>query len=236
MEVTTMWQFNDSGWGTSVQANESHADDPGLGFGHMLRVLDEIDYGILVINGQSQILQSNHLARHELLGGNVVASKSNFLVGRTSSLTEQIHQAVEHACRGQRRLLMLKVGDREMPVAFIPLSHPLESDSPSVLVLLSRQSTCDNLAVRMYARNKSLSPTEESVMLGLCRGLEVADIAKENGVAQSTVRSQIKSLREKTGCTSIRRLMQRINGLPPVVPALRIITPMQHNAAEFAHP
>lgn len=231
-----MWQFNDSGWGSSAQASEEHTDDPGLGFGHMLRVLDEIDYGILVINAQSQILQSNHLARHELLGGNVLASLANTLVGRNTALSEQIHHAVEHACRGQRRLLMLKVGDREMPVAFIPLSHPLETDNPSVLVLLARQSTCDNLAVRMYARNKNLSPTEESVMLGLCRGLEVTDIAKENGVAQSTVRSQIKSLREKTGCTSIRRLMQRINGLPPVVPALRIITPMQHNAAEFSHP
>jgi DNA-binding NarL/FixJ family response regulator len=105
-----------------------------------------------------------------------------------------------------------------------------------VLVLLSRQNACDNLAVRMYARAQHLSPSEEGVMISLCRGLEVADIARENGVAQSTVRSQVKSLREKTGCASIRRLIQRVNSLPPVVPALRIITPMPHNASEFAHP
>lgn len=231
-----MWQVNESGWGTSAGAGHTRHDSPGLGFGQMLRVLDEIDYGILVIDAHGEILQTNHLARHELLNGHLIASISNTLTGRNAALSEQIQQGVDHACRGQRKLMFLKLGDHELPVAFIPLSHPLETGSPSVLVLLSRQSACDNLAVRMYARSQRLSPSEEGVMIALCRGLEVADIAKENGVAQSTVRSQVKSLREKTGCGSIRRLIQRVNSLPPVVPALRIITPMAHNASEFAHP
>ena len=64
----------------------------------------------------------------------------------------------------------------------------------------------------------------------------LADIAAEHGVVQSTVRSQIKALREKTGCPSIRLMMQRVNSLPPVVPALRIVSPMHHNAMEFAQP
>ncbi|MCY1543259.1 hypothetical protein D9M68_790680 [compost metagenome] len=55
-------------------------------------------------------------------------------------------------------------------------------------------------------------------------------------MVQSTVRSQIKALREKTGCPSIRLMMQRVNSLPPVVPALRIVSPMPHNAMEFAQP
>mgnify|MGYP006213335243 CR=1 FL=1 len=105
-----------------------------------------------------------------------------------------------------------------------------------VLVLLSRQSACENLAVRMFARSQNLSPSEESVLMGLCRGLSIPEIAQENGVAQSTVRSQIKTLREKAGSPSIRRLLQRINSLPPVVPALRIVMPMPHNASESIHP
>ncbi|MNW14622.1 hypothetical protein D3C71_2128940 [compost metagenome] len=55
-------------------------------------------------------------------------------------------------------------------------------------------------------------------------------------MAESTVRSQIKTLREKADAPSIRRLLHRVNSLPPVVPALRIITPMPHNATEFSHP
>jgi DNA-binding CsgD family transcriptional regulator len=230
-----MWQVTESGWGIGAQAAQQRFEtiDPGLD--PLLRVIDEIDYGILVINAQGEILQVNHLARHELLTGHLMASVNNRLTGRSTALCEQIEQGLEHACRGQRKLVFLDGGRGDMPVVFVPLTHPLETDSPTVLVLLTRQSACDNLAVRMYARAQRLSPSEESVMIGLCRGLEVSDIARENGVAQSTVRSQVKSLREKTGCSSIRRLIHRIHSLPPVVPALRIVAPMRHNIADFAH-
>lgn len=202
----------------------------------LLRVMDEIDYGVLVIDGQGRLRHANHLARHEMASGRLIMCHGNVLLGIATEFTEQIQTALEHAMRGQRRLLLLNEGSKELSMAFIPLSHPLEADAPSVLVLLSRQNVCENLAVRMYARAQNLSPSEEAVMMALCRGLSIPDIAQDHGVAQSTVRSQIKALREKTGCSSIRKLLQRVNSLPPVVPALRIISPVSHNAMAFAQP
>lgn len=202
----------------------------GLEQSLLLRVMDEIDYGVLVIDAQGRLRHANHLARHEVASNRILMSHGGMLLGVTTELTEQIQLALEHALRGQRRLLLLKDQGRELSLAFIPLSHPLEADAPTVLVLLSRQSACDNLAVRMYARSQNLSPSEEAVMMALCRGLSIPDIAQEHGVAQSTVRSQIKALREKTGSASIRHLLQRINSLPPMVPALRVISPVSHNA------
>ena len=231
-----MWRVNESGWGIGAPTVQQQFETMDPALDQLLRVIDEIDYGILVINAQGEILQVNHLARHELLTGHCLASVNNRLTGRSTGLCEQIAQGLEHAYRGQRKLVFLDSHQGDMPVVFIPLIHPLGTESPTVLVLLTRQSACDNLAVRMYARAQRLSPSEESVMIGLCRGLEVSDIARENGVAQSTVRSQVKSLREKTGCSSIRRLIHRIHSLPPVVPALRIIAPMRHKVANFAHP
>ncbi|MCU0925079.1 MAG: LuxR C-terminal-related transcriptional regulator [Hydrogenophaga sp.] len=209
---------------------------PGLEQTLLLRVMDEIDYGVLVIDGQGRLRHTNHLARHEMASGRLIVSHGNVLLGTTTEFTGQIQAAMEQALRGQRKLLLLNKDDKELSMAFIPLSHPLESDAPCVLVLLSRQSACENLAVRMYARAQHLSPSEESVMMGLCRGLSIPDIAQDHGVAQSTVRSQIKALREKTGCSSIRKLLQRVNSLPPVVPALRIVSPVSHNAMAFAQP
>lgn len=231
-----MWQATDTVWNGGPNVGGGPGVRAGLGQQHLLRVFDEIDYGMLIIDAQGHILHANHLARHELANGRVIMSYGNSLLGSSAGFTSQIQQALESSFRGQRRLLMLTEGDKELSLAFTPLSHPLEADAPSVLVLLSRQSACDNLAVRMFARSLSLSPSEESVLLGLCRGLQIAEIAKQHGVAESTVRSQIKTLREKAGAPSIRRLLQRINSLPPVVPALRIITPMPHNATEFSHP
>ena len=222
---------------TTNQASAAVMQKPAMGFmpqglesSLLMRVMDEIDYGVLVIDQQCRLRHANHLARHELASQRLIMSQGGMLLGLHTELTEQIEHALEQALRGQRRLLLLKHQGHELSLAFVPLSHPLEADAPTVLVLLSRQSACDNLSVRMYARSQNLSPSEEAVMLALCRGLSISDIAKDHGVAQSTVRSQIKALREKTGCSSIRHLLQRINSLPPMVPALRIISPVSHNA------
>ncbi len=233
-----MWQATETAWGSDTEGtpDKSGLRPPPVSQQVLMRVFDEIDYGMLVINAQGRILHANHLARHELASGRMIMAYGNSLLGSNSGFTAQIQQAMEASFRGQRRLLLMSQGDRELSLAFTPLNHPLEADTPSVLVLLSRQSTCDNLAVRMFARSLNLSPSEEAVLMGLCRGLAIPDIARQHGVAQSTVRSQIKTLREKAGAPSIRRLLHRVNSLPPVVPALRIITPMPHNATEFSHP
>jgi len=230
-----MWQVNEVMWGNGGTGGRIDGGTPSVANAMLMRMLDEIDYGVLVIDERGRIQHTNHLARHELASARLVVSRGSGLLGTSSEHTALIQQGLELALKGQRKLVMLEEGEHELSLAFIPLSHPLESESPTVLVLMQRQSTSDNLAVRMFARSKGLSPSEESVMIGLCRGLGVPDIAREHGVAESTVRSQVKSLREKTGCCSIRKLMQRVNSLPPVVPALRIITPVTHNAVEFAH-
>ncbi len=215
---------------TSAPASAMGQPSQGLEAALLLRVMDEIDYGVLVIDEQGQLRHANHLARHELASRRVVMNQGGTLLGVRTELSEQIEHALQQALRGQRRLLLLKEHGHELSLAFVPLSHPLEADPPTVLVLLSRQSACDNLSIRMYARSQNLSPSEEAVMMALCRGLSIPEIAAEHGVAQSTVRSQIKALREKTGSASIRHLLQRINSLPPMVPALRIVSPVTHNA------
>lgn len=226
--------------GTARFSGSDDAFDLGtqhpLGRTHLLRALDEVDYGVLIIDAQGTILHANHLARHELASGRMLMSYGNSLLGSNAEFTSQLQNAMEAAFRGQRRLVLLNKGERELSLAFTPLSHPLEADTPTVLVMLSRQSACDNLAVRMFARTIGLSPSEEAVLMGLCRGLEIPEIAAEHGVAPSTIRSQIKTLREKAGSPSIRRLLQRINSLPPVVPALRIVMPMPHNSSDSIHP
>jgi len=202
---------------------------PGVDPVQLHRVLDEIDYGLMVADGRGYLRHVNHLARHELASGRTLVVRQGMLMGATIDITAQVQAGLEQALRGQRRLLLFARGCRELSVALVPLCSPLESGSPSVLILLSRQDTRDNLAVRLFARVQSLSPTEEAVLISLCSGMDVPDIARQNQVAESTVRSQIKALREKTGCTSIRQLLLRVNAVPPVVPALRVIASCPHD-------
>ena len=104
---------------------------------HLLRAIDEVDYGMLVIDARGTILHADHLARHELASGRMLVSYGNSLLGSSAEFTSQIQLAMESSFRGQRKLLMLVSGEKELSLAFTPLSHPLEADAPSVLVLLS---------------------------------------------------------------------------------------------------
>jgi len=224
----TLPHANDLQWNV-LGAAGAEADGASLTLNHLVRAFDEVDYGMIVLNPSGHILHSNHLARLELGRRQFLRACDGCLTSGEPEHHARIQSALEAALRGHRRLVLLQHGDRDLSLTFNPLAHPLEDANPCVLVMLSRQCSCDNLAVRMFARALALSPSEEGVMLALCRGLVISEIAQENGVAVSTVRSQIKTLREKAGAPSIRKLLQRINSLPPVVPALRIVTSVQQN-------
>ncbi len=59
------------------------------------------------------------------------------------------------------------------------------------------------------------------MLQALCDGLDPMQIARHNGVAVCTIRSQIGSLRAKTGAASIRELLSRVAALPSLGTALR---------------
>ncbi len=198
----------------------------------LLRVLDESDHGSIVVDCSARVLHANQVARREMDRREVIAQFDGVLVAHEDGATERMHGAVEMAQRGHRSLMMLKREARDLSVVFLPLSHPMESDDPLVLVQLSRQPPSDNLAITLFARHCELSPTEESVMVALCKGLEIPDIALTHRVAESTIRSQIKSIREKTGSHSIRQLLQRLNSLPPVAKVPKTGPVFPHNSPE----
>ena len=196
------------------------ADDLQPGF--VLRLLDEIDYGLVLVDAQGRIQHANHLARHELATGRLLFTGQNGAVmGCNALLGDQLMEAIRGAAKGRRRLLYLTHGEHCLPVAVIPLVNELEGPQASVMLVMARQRVGDNLALQMFAREHCLTPTEESVLRALCDGREVDEIAVQHGVAESTVRTQVRSLRSKTGAHGIRQLVQSVLALPPVVPALR---------------
>jgi DNA-binding CsgD family transcriptional regulator len=87
--------------------------------------------------------------------------------------------------------------------------------------VLGKRSVCEQLSVQGYARAVSLTPAETRVLELLCNGVQPTAIAVQQGVAVSTVRTQIGSIRAKTGANSIRELVRQVAVLPPLVGALR---------------
>lgn len=198
----------------------------------LTRMLDEIDYGMLLVSADAQVLYVNHAARHELDGNHPLQLLGHSLRAHRSQDMEPLYDALAAAQRGLRRLLTLGEGAARVSVSVVPL--PSADAEPgrdagagnggfgqTTLLVLGKRQMCAQLSVQGFARSVSLTPTESRVLELLCGGVRPTDIATRQGVAVSTVRTQIGSIRGKTGAASIRELVRQVALLPPLVGALR---------------
>lgn len=184
-------------------------------------VLDELDHGLLLVNQQGEMLHSNAAARHavqhtrhplELQGRQVHA--------RHAKDAEPLAHALAAAQLHGRRCL-LRMGEEPdlANVVVVPLNRQVSQ--AAVLLVLERPALCGELATQWFALRYGLTPAETEVLKCLGTGARPTEIAERQQVAISTVRTQIQSIRGKSGAQSIRELLHQLAVLPPLTSALR---------------
>jgi DNA-binding CsgD family transcriptional regulator len=194
--------------------------------------LDELDYGMVLLIDGLRILHVNDVARGELDADHPLQIAGGELHARNTRDGTQLHEAVTDAStRGFRRLLTIGEGAEEASVSVVPL-EAAGGGKRAVLLVLGKRSVCESLSVQGFARSHGLTSAETRVLLELCNGAPPAKVASKFGVAISTVRSQIGSMRQKTGSSSIRALVRQIAVLPPVKGVLRAAHGAQPGGAE----
>jgi DNA-binding CsgD family transcriptional regulator len=189
----------------------------GVAIGPLLAAaLDELDYGLALADAGARVLHLNHRAQRCLGEGALLMLRDDRIAARDAHDAGALGAALRDAAeRGLRRLLHLGRGDAGCSAAVVPVQ-------PGVAALmLGRSHLCEDLSLRGFARAHALSDAEARVLLALGRGQAPAEIAREHGVAMSTVRTQIGAIRGKTGAASIRDLLRMVAALPPIVGALR---------------
>jgi DNA-binding CsgD family transcriptional regulator len=184
--------------------------------------LDEIDYGMLLLDADAQLLHVNHAAHADLDREHPLQLLGRELRARHARDVAPLHAALDAALRrGLRRLLTLGPERDEVSLSVVPLGA-IEPDGRRVtLVMLGKRRVCGELAVQAFARSHHLTPGETRVLVALCEGLRPIAAAAQHGVAISTVRTQIGSIRAKTRTGSIRELVQKVAALPPLLGVLR---------------
>jgi DNA-binding CsgD family transcriptional regulator len=184
--------------------------------------LDEIDYGVLLLRDATTVAYANHSARAELDGDHPMQLAGNSLRARHARDATALREAITAATRrGMRRMLTLGLAPKQITVAVVPVTTSGPDEEPAALLVLEKRQVCGQLSLQGFARCHGLTSAETSVLQALCNGLDPMEIAQQNGVAVCTIRSQIGSLRAKTGASSIRELLSRIAALPPLGTALQ---------------
>jgi DNA-binding CsgD family transcriptional regulator len=186
--------------------------------------LDEIDYGVLVVDADGQVAHQNRAARYDLDDTHPLELVSGQLRARAGADREALRVALQQAAeRGLRKLLAIGGDAQPLCVSVVPLGRTAARPQrlqAAVLVILGKREMCGPFSVLGYARSLGLTPTEGRVLAELCAGASAREVAKMLGVALSTVRTHINSIRAKTGASSICSLVRQMALLPPLMGAL----------------
>lgn len=202
--------------------------EPGL----LHAVLNQVDYGLAVINVETrQLLFANapaHSALHPAsLQKTGLCVTEGRLCTRQRAHAEQLTLALTRAKAQLRGLLSLSDGGSQTSVAVMPLSamempgvHASDGATVSApcyaLLLFAKQQLCDSTSVTLFARERGLTRAEAQVLAQVCQGLRPSEIATHHGVQLCTVRSQLRSIRQKTASDSVRELVEQVSVLPPL--------------------
>lgn len=202
-------------------ANEAHAHLVGQVETWALRsVLDHVQFGVAVVGARQALLFANKAARREGARTGLLCLDGDRLGFPAPSSSLELEQALAAARRGRWSLVQLGDGERRLTLAVLPLAGGAYGGDEPVLLMFGAGSGSAALATEFYARACALTPAESRVLQGLREGLTPRQLADRNAVALSTVRTQIGSLRSKTGTRSIMDLLRTVASLPPIMPAV----------------
>ncbi len=211
--------------------------DTGLHCGLLQAVLNQVDYGLAVVNVETQqIIFANVHAQSALHPANPQSTglcvTQGRLCTREADQADQLATALGRTRSRVRGLLRLTNNSgHELAVAVMPLSEfnlpdsALHADSethasahlPSyALLVFAKQQLCDTTTVTLFARERGLTGAEGQVLAHVCKGLRPSQIATHQGVQVSTVRTQLRSIRLKTASDSVRELVEKVSILPPL--------------------
>ena len=177
--------------------------------------LDHVGRGMLLVSSGGRVMHANKLARQALGPQHPLQIDAGRLRARTGQDALRLAEALEAAVkRGLRHLLDMGEGAQRVAVAVLPIEG---EGGNAALVSLEQPRRAQDLAVQCYARQHGFTGAETAIVEALLAGQQPSAIARAKGVALSTVRTHIGQLRQKTGAHSIRQLLERLTGLPPMM-------------------
>ncbi len=212
--------------GRGTYRGHERRTNPSSFQGLLMSLVDHIDYPVLMVADGMQVLHANRTALSTLDDEHPFQLSGQGFHVRDPRDVTPLREALEGALwRGLRRLMILGRGaDDPVWLAIIPLvpaTLPCSAFGDSLhrvaLLVFGKRRICQALSVQSFARSHGLTMAETAVLEALCDGARPQEVAQRHGVRLCTVRSQINSLRAKTGAASIPALVRQVAVLPPIL-------------------
>ncbi len=189
-------------------------------------MLDQVDHPMILLSDDQTVLHANRAAQVELEAGAGKAAHpllwrdGKVVAAERADAAELAEAMLAARTRGIRKLLSL--GSKGCRISVSVTAMPATAADPhgAILLVMGKRHVCGDLSVFWFARSHGLTQAECTVLQSLCKGLGPSEIAHEHAVAISTVRTQLASIRSKTGMANLRDLVNAVACLPPLMHAL----------------
>lgn len=180
-------------------------------------LLDTTTFGVLVLNAQNKILETNRVAAAILLENSGLQRGKDGVLTTAPPWAERLSKLglARAASQGPADALMHIRRDGRLPLSVLVLPVPevraswVSGEPARVLLVFDPERT---LAANqeLVMRDLGLSECEARVAALLAAGFALNQIAKRMHVSVHTVRSQLKSAFHKTGCHTQAQLVKRL--------------------------
>jgi DNA-binding CsgD family transcriptional regulator len=186
-------------------------------------VLDSFSFGIVLVNTDLAIVHTNKVAAGLLATEDPIRAVKGTLMLPIRAAHEALQRAVRHAADDDTALGARGIGipaqrqDGEASIIHVlPLKHGLLRHGlghSATAALFVAPAVASHLPTDALALLYDLTPAEVRVFDLIVSGETSADIAKRLGVAQSTVKTHLIRLFQKTGCQRQSELVKLAAGL-----------------------
>ncbi len=187
-------------------------------------VLDGLSAGVFLMNAAGRIVHANVAGRDLLAAGDILSSVAGRLVARDPRVNRALHDALAAAANGDaavgvQGIAMPLIGrDAERRVAhLLPLTSGERRRTGNAIqaaaALFVRNAAMETPSrPEAIARTYGLTPTELRVLLALVEVGSGPGIAEALGIADSTVKTHLGHLFQKTGVRRQTDLVKLVAG------------------------
>jgi len=181
-------------------------------------ILDRLPIGVILVDEHLTPVAINRHAEKIIRSGNIISLRDGKLSGNTIADTEKIRNGIAQAVNAKDSAtkgwsLMLGT-ESTLPCSFhiTPSAHAgIDTEMQLIAVFISCAGISHNISVETLAETYRLTRAESRLLKTLINGSHsLPEAASELGVSKHTVRSQFKSILEKTDTHSQTELIKRV--------------------------
>lgn len=194
-----------------------HVNQLGSHSAALEQTIKFINQAVYIVDDQRRILSTNEKGNSLLAQQDIVIDRYDRLHATTKQLQMELAHAVTNACHaalGEQRSISRKLNSGPIEILVCPLQNEqtfLKYYNPrAVVFVLKGQVSNHHVLSDIY----DLTCTEKQVLRLALDGHSLKQIASSRGTSPETVKSQVKSIYNKTEVNSLVKLRELVEPIP----------------------